>query len=117
MGILDKFLKKEKVQENKKQTEYTMPSIDGENEIFAYGISRQGQIRHRNQEITDLIMARITKYRDGDAIYFDTSDYIAFELPIGQEVTQEVMQAVMKQYEEESKEENRRSYYIGRLEQ
>lgn len=119
MGILDKFLKKdtEEQQAPRIKTEYTIPSLDGKNEIMAYGLSNQGQIKHKNQEITNLIMGRITKYKDGNASYSDASDYISFELPLGQEVTEKIMQAVIKQYDREDVKEKKRSHYIGRLEQ
>lgn len=120
--MLDRFRKNDVNSQKREQiprqkTEYTRDSLDGKNEILLYGVSNQGQIKHRNQEITKLIMARITKYREGDTIFFDASDYISFELPIGQEVTEEIMQSVMEQYDKQDMQEKRKSHYLGRLEQ
>ena len=88
MGFLDGLFKKNGRVENKTnktriREEYEMPSRDGVNTIVLFRITPQGSIKHRNQDITRLVTARIMKNRDGDTMFVDSSDYISFELPEG----------------------------------
>ena len=118
MGFLDGLFKKNARVENKTnktriREEYEMPSRDGVNTIVLFRITPQGSIKHRNQDITRLVTARIMKNRDGDTMFVDSSDYISFELPEGIEINQEILNAVMRQYDLENN--GQKSYYVGRL--
>ncbi len=123
MGIFDKLKGKKENKEaevaGKKTREvYSMPSLDGKDEITVFRPGKVNNIRHRNNEITQLIMARIIKQREGDTIYFDYTDYVAFELSKEQEISDEIMSAVMRQYERESRgkmQGGQQQYYLGRL--
>lgn len=117
MGIFN-WRKKEQNIKKEPKASYDVKSRDGINNVFLSGINKVGEISHRNKEITKLIMGRITKHREDDAIYFDAMDHIGFELPSGQDLNDEIMQAVIRQYDIEARQGNQdKAYYIGRLQQ
>ena len=120
MGLFDRLKnnRETKVEEKRIREVYSIPSLDGKEEITSFRPEKVNEIRHRNNEVTQLIMARIIKQREGDTIYFDYTDYVAFELPKEQEISDEIMSAVMRQYEIESRgkmQGGQQQYYLGRL--
>ncbi len=116
MGLFDKLLSKKETNKNQQQEpqrQYSMRTKEDDQKILVYDIFEQGRVRHRNDEITKLMIARITKYSENDTIYFDYSDYIAFELPLGEQINKELMEDVMRIYDRES-QQGENSYYLGR---
>lgn len=99
MGYLDKILNKRSQQGidifnnsfNSREKGYT---------ITIFGVEEQGlKAKHRNGEITKLMLAKAIKVRDGDALMVDLADDIAFELKEGQQPDDKVLQAVAYEYE------------------
>ena len=120
MGLFDRLKnnRETKVEEKRIREVYSISSLDGKDEITSFRPEKVNEIRHRNNEVTQLIMARIIKQREGDTIYFDYTDYVAFELSKEQEISDEIMSAVMRQYERESRgkmQGGQQQYYLGRL--
>ena len=117
MGIFNRFSKGKN--EKAKEMQYSMKMQDGgDNEILIYDIERQENISHSNDDIMQLIMARITKFHKNQTINYEMSDFIAFEIPIDEDINKELMQAVMQQYvkEETAKQPSKglNNYYLGR---
>lgn len=109
MRLFDIFRKEPKQPEvNESKIMYSMPTADGE-EIMLFNLEKIYTIQHRNNELTDLMMARVVKQNVKDTIYFDDAYYIGFELPQGISMDDEIVNAVMKQYSQGGNE------YIGRL--
>ena len=119
MGFFDRFKKTKEEQKqvtSQKEGVYTRPLQYGEEEITAFNIERLDTVRHRNNELTDLIMARLVKQDTREVLFMETADYVTFEVPIGTEIDDEIMQAVMKEYERETQiNTEKESYYLGRL--
>ena len=115
MGYLDKNLKKRNQQrrisvDNKKEVyvdkqgreifNNTFNSREKGYTITIFGVEEQGlKAKHRNGEITKLMLAKAIKVRNGDALRVDSADDIAFELKEGQQPDDKVLQAVAYEYE------------------
>ena len=115
MGYLDKNLKKRNQQriisgDNKKEVyvdkqgreifNNTFNSREKGYTITIFGVEEQGlKAKHRNGEITKLMLAKAIKTRNGDALRVDSADDIAFELKEGQQPDDKVLQAVAYEYE------------------
>lgn len=96
--------------------EYSIPSKDGKNEIYVFNIENEGTVIHRGGDKTTLLMGRITKMREGNAVLFDSADFLSFEIPYGTELTEQLLVKAMRQYEQETQlGNNAQSHYIGRL--
>lgn len=96
--------------------EYSISSIDGKNEIYVFNIENAGTVTHRGGDKTTLLIGRITKMREGNAVLFDSADFLSFEIPYGTELTEQLLVKAMKQYEQEIQlGNNAQSHYIGRL--
>ena len=113
MGYLDKILNKRNQQGidifnnsfNSREKGYT---------ITIFGVEEQGlKAKHRNGEITKLMLAKAIKVRDGDALMVDLADDIAFELKEGQLPDGNVLQAVAYEYEKRNEIENKICDYLG----
>ena len=121
MGVLDKLgeiLKGKPNKENAQKSKYiyTKPIQNSKEEIMAFNIDVINSVKHRDNEITDIIMARLTKHNPMETIYMDLADYVAFEVPKGTEINDEIMNLVMEQYEKETLTKSQeQQYYFGRL--
>lgn len=103
------------------RNQYAISLNDG-TEVALLGINNKTTVKHRDNQLTNLIMARIVRYRQNDTIYFNDCDYIAFELPQNQMLDESIAQTVMMNYLQEKYnnyinkyEERQDTYYIGRL--
>ena len=103
MGYLDKIFNRRNQQGidifnnsfNSREKGYT---------ITIFGVEEQGlKAKHRNGEITKLMLAKAIKVRDGDALMVDLVDDIAFELKEGQLPDGNVLQAVALNMRKEMK--------------
>lgn len=117
MGFWDKFKKRETQVKPQSRGVASLErnSADGENKILLYEISAPQKIQHSNGRITDLIMARITKYAEGDTIIFDLSDDISFEIEHGQALDQNMLQYIMWRYDMQELGQMPEENYLGRL--
>lgn len=124
MGILDKWRNKNETQKGndyrRKQTQFDVLSqLDSQFHIFITQLELKGKVTHHDGTITNLMIARIMKYRENDTIFIDESDYVAFELPEGCEPIQEIMEAIAFYYERQKQiqQSSKNQYYLGRLSQ
>lgn len=113
MGLFDRLKKQPKQTVQGEKYLYSMPIQGSEEEIIALNIEKINTIKHRNNELTDLMMARIIQQDPQYMIYVDDSDYVTFELPQGMKVNDEIMQIVMKQYQQGNV--GQQHHYLGRL--
>ena len=89
-------------------------SIEKGYTITIFGLEEQGlKAKHRNGEITKLMLAKAIKVRDGDALIEDLADDVAFELKEGQQPEGNVLQAVAYEYEKQNASENKVCEYLG----
>ena len=113
MGYLDKILNKRN-QQGREIFNNSFQSIEKGYTITIFGIEEQGlKAKHRNGEITKLMLAKAIKVRDGDALIVDLADDIAFELKEGQQPDGNVLQAVAYEYEKRNALENKICDYLG----
>ena len=112
MGLFDRFKKQTKSQQpaQRRGNIYTMPILNSEEEIMAFNVEKLNTIQHSNNELTDLMMARILKQNPENTMYMDLADFITFEIPNGMEINDYIMQLVMNRYIQGQSEN-----YIGRL--
>lgn len=129
MGYLDKILNKrnqqKKISVDKKKEIYidkqgreifnnSFNSREKGYTITIFGIEEQGlKAKHRNGQITKLMLAKAIKVRDEDALIVDLADDIAFELKEGQQPDGNVLQAVAYEYEKRNSLENKICDYLG----
>lgn len=129
MGYLDKILNKrnqqKKISGDKKKEIYidkqgreifnnSFNSREKGYTITIFGIEEQGlKAKHRNGQITKLMLAKAIKVRDEDALIVDLADDIAFELKEGQQPDGNVLQAVAYEYEKRNSLENKICDYLG----
>lgn len=111
-GILDKFRKKET---KPPIGIFSTDSIDGKSEISMYDIAKEREITHSDGRRTDLILAKITKHIKDETIFDDRSNYIAFELQHGQQLTQRMAEIIMDVYDRQYQQ--KKVSYLGTLEE
>lgn len=121
MGLFDRFRKKqeEPVKEEREPMVHSKLLADGISEVTISNLTRMGKISHRDQSITELVLARISKNRQGDTVMWDDTDYIAFEMPVGQKVTEAMLDEAINQYDVNKRIANpgERAFYIGRMQE
>lgn len=121
MGLFDRFKKKkeEPVQEEREPMIHSKKMPDGINEITISNFTRMGRIAHRDQSQTELVLARISKTREGDTIMWDDSDYIAFEMPADRKITETMLDEAINQYDINKRiaSSGERAFYIGRMQE
>lgn len=122
MGYLDKiFKKKDEKQEGvytdkqgRELLENNFKSREKEHTITIFGVKEQGlKIKHRDGQITKLMLAKAINVRNGDALIIDLADDIAFELKEWQQPDREALQAVAYEYENQKAIENEICSYLG----
>lgn len=122
MGIFDRFKKKAekeiKPQPKGDIVNYSKESPDRSSEIIVHGLTKSGTITHRDGVQTQLVMGRIAKVIGSNAFYIDSSDYIAFEMPVGKTITEDMIIAAINQYEIDKNADmsENRAFYVGRVE-
>ena len=119
MGLFDiiRRVKEQLKQLIKSRNEiYWRGTEDLEKDILAFNIEKINSVQYSNNEVMDLMMARLVKQNPEHDLYVDLSDYVTFEIPQGTEITEEIMQAVMKQYDRDKQiKSEQKQYYLGRL--
>ena len=85
-------------------------------EVVLFRLEKTHNVHHSNKEDTSLVIARILKHNEGDTMFFESSYYIAFEVPSGYEIDDKIASTVIRQYIQQYQESNR-TYYLGRLRQ
>lgn len=122
MGLFDRFRKKQvKTQqpEEREPAVYSKELSDGVNVITLSNFARMGKISHRDQSQTELVLARIAKYRENDTLMWDDADYVAFEMPVGKKITKEILEAVASQYDINKRlaMPQDKAFYVGRVQE
>ena len=113
MGYLDKMFNKRN-QQGRDIFNNSFNSREKGYTITIFGVEEQGlKAKHRNGEITKLMLAKAIKVRDGDALMVDLADDIAFELKEWQQPDDNVLQAVAYEYERQNALENKVCDYLG----
>lgn len=119
MGLFDIIKKgKEQVKQiiRPRKEIYWRTTENLEEDILAFNIEKINSVRHRNNKVMDLMLARMTKQNPEHTLYMDSSDYVTFEIPQGMEITEEIMQAVMQQYDIDKQiNAEEKQYYLGQL--
>ena len=113
MGYLDKIFDKRN-QQGRDIFNNSFNSREKGYTITIFGVEEQGlKAKHRNGEITKLMLAKAIKVRDGDALIVDLADDIAFELKEWQQPDDNVLQTVAYEYEKQNALENKVCEYLG----
>lgn len=96
---------------------YSVPLSDGVSEIQVNGLIRAGGFKHRDNTRTELIMGRIGQIIPDDTVFFDSMDYIAFELPVGQRITEADIYAAVNQYilMKNQTQSQSKAFYTGQI--
>ncbi len=121
MGFFDRFKgkKETKPKEVPASDKYMYEGVlPNGNKISISGVTRLGRMNHRNgANPQELVLGRIIEYRDGDAIFVDSQDYIAFEIRPGQLITGEILAAVATQYLENKPyaQSEKKDFYVGEM--
>lgn len=121
MGLFDRFRKKqeEPVKEEREPMVHSKLLADGVSEVTISNLTRMGQLKHRDNSQTELVLARISKARQGDTVMWDDTDYIAFEMPVGRKVTEAMLDEAINQYDINKRiaSQGERAFYIGRMQE
>lgn len=121
MGLFDRFRKKqiETPPEEREPAIYSKELPDGVNVITISNLTRADKIKHRDQSQTELVLARIAKYKETETLMWDDADYVAFEMPIGRKITKDMLEEVIHQYSIDKRIESsgEKAFYIGRMQE
>ena len=73
-------------------------------------------IKYQDNKITQLILAKILKYKESDAKLIDAYNYVTFEIPQGLQVTEQILQKVASEYDYITKQNiNDYCMYLGSI--
>lgn len=103
---------------NQLQFPYYIALPNGEN-FEVVSIQTKGNINHSNGEKTNLLIAKAFSYQNGDTIYVDSPENIAFELQQGTPINEVIMQKIGQYYayEKNMPDNNKECMYLGKLSQ
>ena len=101
------------------QQPYTITLSNNGEELMITSIQFHKQVKHRNGEVTNLMIAKAICYQDGNTIYFNQQESIAFEVPAGAQIDDVILQKIgdYYMYERNMPDHNKECMYLGRLSQ
>lgn len=101
------------------QQPYTIKLSNNGEELMLTSIQFDNTVNHSNGEVTNLMIAKAIRYQDGDTIYFNQQESIAFEVPAGAQIDDVILQKIScyYMYERNMPDHNKECMYLGRLSQ
>lgn len=101
------------------QQPYTITRSNNDEQLMLTSIQFNNQIKHSNGEITNLMIAKVCHYQDGETIYFNQQESVAFEVPAGAQIDDFILQkiGIYYMYERNMPDKNKECMYLGKLSQ
>lgn len=100
------------------QPQYTMKLPNNE-ELMITSIQFNNKVIHINGEVTNLMIAKACCYKEGDTIYFNQQENIAFEISAKAKIDDVILQKIGQyyMYERYMPDNNKDCMYLGKLSQ
>lgn len=101
------------------QKPYTITLSNNGEELMLTSIEFHNKVTHSNGEVTNLMIAKAFHYQEGETIYFNQEERIAFEVPAGAQIDGVILQKIGSyyMYERNMPDCNKECMYLGRLSQ
>ena len=101
------------------QQPYEIRNPGNEEKLLFTSIQLDNQIKHSNGEITNLMVAKVICYQDGETIFYDQQKNIAFEVPAGTQIDNVILQKISRYYiyERNMPDNNKECMYLGKMSQ
>lgn len=105
------------VENSKKlQETYTIP-LSNNQSLMITAIQNGERMQHSNGEITDLMIAKVIKYKNGEHISSLNQESVAFEVPSGTPIDDIMLNKISQyyMYERNMPDNNKNCMYLGKL--
>lgn len=101
------------------QQPYTIKLSNNGEELILTSIEFNKEIKHRNGEVTKLMIAKAFHQQERDYIFFNQEESIAFEVPAGVQINDVILQKIGSyyMYERNMPDCNKECMYLGSLSQ
>ena len=105
-------------QQQDTQSPYTYRLSENDNLLIS-SIRYNNSVKHRNGAVTNVLLADINQYRNGEMIFFDDVETVAFEIPENEPITEVILQKIAQyyMYERNMPDAKRDCFYLGELSQ
>lgn len=101
------------------QQPYTITLPNSKEGLMVTSIQFDNAVRHSNGEVTNLMIAKVIPYQDGNTIYYNQQESIAFEVTAGAQIDNVILQKIGQyyMYERNMPDNNKDCMYLGRISQ
>lgn len=109
-------------QETKKTNCVVLPyaiTLPNGEELLITSIELKNKAKHRNGEKTNIMIAKAHCYEDGETIYFEQQESLAFEILEGTQIDDIILKKIGQyfMYEKNMPDNNKDCIYLGRISQ
>ena len=104
--------------ENSKRLQETyMIQLSSDQSLMITAIQKGERMQHNNGEITDLMIAKVIKYKNGEHISSLNQESVAFEIPSGTPIDNIMLNKISQyyMYERNMPDNNKNCMYLGKL--
>ena len=105
------------VENSKKLQETHTISLSNNQSLMITAIQKGERMQHSNGEITDLMIAKVIKYKNGEHISSLNQESVAFEVPSGTPIDDIMLNKISQyyMYERNMPDNNKNCMYLGKL--